>query len=220
MWTSILFIVAGYLCGSISCAYLMGRLFWKIDLRHYGSRKLSASNLYHQAGPLGLVLAGIGDLSKAILPAWLARRWGLELTTTVAVGLATMLGHNWPLYFGLKGGRGIGAALGTLVVIYPVGALWLLGWTVAGRLVPHAAAVPALIGLMTLPFLSAIQAQPGAITLGCAGILAIAVVKRLEANCERPPAGESLWFVLWRRLLLDRDISDFETWAARKPDEA
>jgi len=220
MWANILFVVAGYLCGSVSFAYLLGRVFWKVDLRQYGSRKLSASNLYHQAGAIGLVLAGIGDLGKAALPVWLARRWGFDLAVIVAVGLAAMLGHNWPIFLGLKGGRGIGAALGALSVIYPLGALWILGWTIAGRVVPHAAAVPALLGLTTLPLLSAIQAQPDAITLGCVGILGIAVAKRLEANCEPPPAGEKPWHVFWRRLLLDRDIADFETWAARKPDEA
>lgn len=220
MWASILFIVAGYLCGSISCAHLLGYAVWKVDLHQYGSRKLSASNLYHQAGVVGLVLAGIGDLGKALLPAWLARRWGLDLTTTVAVGLAAVLGHNWPLFFGLKGGRGIGAILGALVIVYPLGALWILGWVIAGRIMPHAAAVPALIGLATLPLLSAIQTQPNATTLGCFGMLAIAVVKRLEANCEPPPDDERLWHVFWRRLLLDRDIADFETWVERRPDAA
>jgi len=217
MLTTVAYVLTSYLLGSISFAYLAGRICRSIDLRRYGSRKLSASNVYHQLGPGGLVAVGILDVSKAVLPSWLARRLGFALPVAVLAGLAAMLGHNWPVFLAFKGGRGISAALGTLLVVFPWGAAWLLGWVVLGRLVPRAAAVPALLGFITLVVLAMILAQPVAVTWGCIAMLGITVLKRLEANRLPLPAGANAWGVLVRRLVLDRDIANFDTWIAHKP---
>ena len=212
-----LLVLIGYLCGSISFAYLAGRLWRAIDLRRYGSRKLSASNVYENIGLPAMVIVGILDVTKAVLPTWLALRLGFGLAVAVLTGLAAMVGHNWSLFLGLKGGRGIGTALGALLVVFPWGVLWVLGWTIAGRLMPRAAAAPALLGFITLPFLATTLAQPTATAWGCVGMLTITVLKRLEGNREPLPEGGSPWPVFWRRLVLDRDIADFDTWAHHTP---
>ena len=207
-------ILLGYLSGSVSFAYLAGRLR-KIDLRQYGGGKLSGSNVYHQVGLGGMVLVGILDIAKAAAPSWLCLKLGYALWVTVLAGLAAMLGHNWSLYLGLQGGRGIGAAVGALLVVFPWGALWVLVSVLAGRLAPHAAAVPALAGFVGLPLFAIGSRQPEATVWGCWGMLALVVLKRLEGN-RRPIAGDT-WRVLLRRLTLDRDIADFETWIGQRP---
>ena len=58
----------------------------------------------------------------------------------MGVGLAVMVGHCWPLFLGFRGGRGVGSAMGMLAVLFPGGAVWTLGWVVASRLLPRAAA--------------------------------------------------------------------------------
>ena len=213
----VLLILLGYLCGSVSFAYLAGRLWRAIDLRRYGSRKLSASNVHTYFGLCGLVLVGILDIAKAVWPTWLSIRLGYELAVTVWVGLAAMAGHNWPLFLGFRGGRGITTALGLLLCIFPWGVLWMLGWVAAGRLMPHAAAGPALLGFMGLPLFALWLHQPLATVWGCLGMLLLTILKRLDGNRQPIPPQESTWRVLWRRLVLDRDIADFETWARYQP---
>jgi len=210
-------ILLGYLCGSISFAYLAGRVARAIDLRRYGSRKLSASNVYGYLGFGGMALVGILDIGKAVLPVRLSMQLGRPLAVSVLVGLAAMAGHNWPVFLGFQGGRGIATALGLLLCIFPPGAPWLLAWVVAGRLVPHAAAVPALLGFAKLPFFAMWLRQPAAVVWGTWGMLLITVVKRLEGNRQPLPPNEPAWRVFLRRLLLDRDIADFETWAHYTP---
>ncbi len=161
-------ILLGYLSGSVSFAYLAGRLR-KIDLRQYGGGKLSGSNVYHQVGLGGMVLVGILDIAKAAAPSWLCLKLGYALWVTV----------------------------------------------LAGRLAPHAAAVPALAGFVGLPLFAIGSRQPEATVWGCWGMLALVVLKRLEGN-RRPIAGDT-WRVLLRRLTLDRDIADFETWIGQRP---
>lgn len=212
------FIVSAYLCGSVSFSYLAGRLRHGIDLRQYGSRKLSGSNVYEQFGVGAMILVGVLDLAKAALPTWLGIQLGFELPVVMAAAVAAMIGHNWSLFLALKGGRGIGTVIGSLLVVFPLGSLWLLIWLALGRLVPRAAAIPALIALITLPILAAVTEYAPAIVNGCLGVLIVTIVKRLEANRELIPEGKTLRSVLWRRLLLDRDISEFDAWMHRTPD--
>ena len=213
-----LLVLAGYLCGSICFAYVAGRLWKGIDLREYGSRKLSGSNVHGQIGVWAMIIVGLADVSKAVLPTWLGIRLGFDLSVAIMAGLAAMIGHNWPLFFGFRGGRGIGTALGTFLVVFPWGVVWILGSVALGRLTPRAAAVAALLGFVSLPFFAAVMGQPAATIWGCSGMLAVIILKRLEGNREPFPAGEKPWSVLWRRLWLDRDISDFDAWIHRTPD--
>ncbi len=212
-----LMILLGYLCGSISFSYLAGRLVRQIDLRQYGGGKLSGSNVYHQIGFLGMVVVGLLDIAKAAGPTWLCLRLGYTLGVAVLTGLAAMAGHSWSVFLGFQGGRGIATALGTLLVIFPRGTMWLLGSILIGRLVPHAAAVPALLGFTSLPLVAAITHQPEATIWGCWGMLVLVVLKRLEGN--RRPITEDKKRVLLRRLLLDRDLVDFDAWIAQRPQE-
>jgi len=184
-----LLILFGYLCGSVSFAYLSGRLWRGIDLREYGSAKLSGSNVYHHVSTPAMVMVGLLDIGKAALPTWIGLWLGLGLPRAILAGLAAVIGHNWSLFLGLKGGRGIAAAMGVLLVIFPWGFPWLLGWLIAGRLIPRAAAVPALLGFVTLPFLAYVAGQAASTVWGCLTMLGIMVIKRLEANRAPLPLG-------------------------------
>ncbi|OGO04641.1 MAG: hypothetical protein A2Y73_00285 [Chloroflexi bacterium RBG_13_56_8] len=212
-----LLILSGYLIGSVSFAYLAGRLLRGIDLRKYGSGKLSGSNVYHHVSRPAIVLVGLLDIGKAVLPTWLGLQWELGLPTAVAAGLAAMIGHNWSLFLGFAGGRGLGSAGGMLLVVFYWGAFWMLAWVILSRLAPKKAAAPALLGVATLPILAYLLDYPLPTVWGCMGILVIAILKRLEANRDPLPAGSKRWSVLLNRLLLDRDIADFDAWMARTP---
>ena len=218
--SALFLILLGYLCGSISFAYLLGRAARAIDLRRYGSRKLSASNVYNYLGFGGMALVGILDIGKTALPVWISMQLQHTLAVPVLVGLAAMIGHNWSLFLGFEGGRGISTALGLFLCLFPQGALWLLAWLAAGRLVPHAAAVPALVGFAKLPFLAMWLNEPAATVWGSWGMLLITIVKRLEGNRQPLPAHESRRRVLLRRLILDRDIADFEAWSRYSPGDS
>ncbi len=212
----ILWVLAGYLMGSIPFAYLAGRLIRGIDIRRYGSHAVTGSNVYENVSRPAIVVVGLLDVGKAALPTWLGLRMGWGLPTALASGLAAVVGHDWPLYLGFHGGRGIGSCLGVLMVVFPWGVLWLLVFLFVGWQLRNAGVT--LVGFLTLPVLAYVTEQPAEVVWACVGMLFLIVVKRLEANREPLPTGPERKQVLLRRLLLDRDIEDWETWAHRRPE--
>ncbi|MCD6302913.1 MAG: glycerol-3-phosphate acyltransferase [Anaerolineae bacterium] len=208
--------ILGYLVGSISFAWVLGWLHG-MDLRRYGSHKLSGSNVYQFHGVGAMVTVGILDVAKAALPAWAALVYGPGKWGAVAAGLGATVGHNWSAYLGLKGGRGVSTGLGMLLVIFWPGALWLLAWLALGRTWPSRAALIGYLGILLLPAFAILLAWSTPAIWASGGFAAVTTAKRLEGNREPLPAGETWGTVLWRRLWLDRDVVDFSRWAERQP---
>lgn len=208
-------IIFGYLLGSISSAYLAGRWLKGIDLRRYGSGTVSGTGVYQHVSKWAVVLVGLFDVGKGAFPTWLGLRLGLGLPVALAAGLAAVVGHNWPLYLGFKGGRGLGTFGGMLLVVFPWGVLWSAVPLGLGRLFKYTG-VGGLVGVAALPCLSWITEQPQAVAWACLGMLLITVVKRLEANrLPLPPSGAERRQVLMRRLFFDRDVGSREVWTER-----
>ena len=217
---SALLILGGYLLGSIPTAYLAARATRHIDLRRYGSGTVSGSMVYEHVSHGMIVPVGLIDIAKAAIPTWLALEMGMGETISSLVGLAAVAGHNWPIYLGFTGGRGISPFLGMLIILLPWGFPWMLVFLAIGFLLGDSAPWT-LFSLISMPFLIAWLKAPPILYLTVAGMLILTLIKRLEANLRPlPPPGPDRWRVIIRRLLLDRDILDHKEWIHRKPNQS
>lgn len=99
--------VAAYLLGSINSSIIVGRLFGLEDIRKHGSGNAGATNTLRTLGKKAAALTVLGDALKGILAILLARIVGGADVCMYAAGLCVVLGHNFPIYFGFKGGKGI-----------------------------------------------------------------------------------------------------------------
>ena len=216
IWQLILYLVGAYLIGSIPTAYLAGRLLKGIDIREYGSGNVGGSNAGNTLGRPLMFIVGFIDIIKVALPTWLALvPLDLGYGPAVAAGLSATIGNNWSILLGFTGGRGLSAFLGMLVIVFPVGAGFLMLAIIIGFFFRTTAG--STVGLLGLPFLSMALDMPDAVTWGCVGMILITALKRLEANRSPLPPGPERWGVIWRRLWLDRDIADHQKWLARRP---
>ncbi|MBP7692984.1 MAG: glycerol-3-phosphate acyltransferase [Anaerolineales bacterium] len=124
--------VIGYLLGSIPFGYIFVRLFTGQDVRAVGSGRTGSTNVMRAGGGKVALLTGVCDALKAAGAVWLAQ-WLVPQTpwAEVGAGLAAILGHNYSLFLGFKGGAGgaptVGATagiwFGSLGLVVPVGAL-------------------------------------------------------------------------------------------------
>ena len=196
---SALLILVGYLLGSIPAAYVAGRWLKGIDLRRYGSGTVSGSMVWEHVARWAVVPAGLFDVFKAAFPVWLALQWELSLWVAAAAGLATAIGHNWPLYLRFTGGRGLSCFLGVWLLLFPWGAPWMLAFLAAGYLLGDSAPW-ALASLVTLPLLSYLTDGPAVVLPAAGAMLLLTLAKRAEANRRPlPPPGPERARVLLRR---------------------
>lgn len=205
-----------YLLGSIPFAYLAGRLTKGMDLRRYGSGTVSGSMVYEHVHRWLVIPVGILDVTKAALPAYLGLYLGYGQAGAAAAGLAAMIGHNWPVWLGFTGGRGISTILGLLLVLFPWGDIWLLGFLAIGYALKDSAPW-ALASMVSMPLLVLYVGGSPAMYWVIPAVLALMLIKRLEANRRSLPEDPAQRRqVLWLRLIYDRDIADHEAWIRRR----
>jgi len=116
----------GYLAGSISFAILISRWVKGIDIRTVGNKNPGTANVGREVGIGWAALVLLGDLAKGVVPLVLARLLfftGDHYTDYFALfltGMSVITGHCWPIYFGLRGGRGLATSIGIYMFFIPV----------------------------------------------------------------------------------------------------
>ncbi len=112
----LLSVVLGYLIGAIPFGIILTKMVLGIDIRTVGSGATGATNVTRALGIGYGFINAVLDVSKGIVPVFIARSFGLPLAWQAASALAAVIGHNWPIYAGFRGGKGIATSFGSLVV--------------------------------------------------------------------------------------------------------
>ncbi|MBG9784490.1 glycerol-3-phosphate 1-O-acyltransferase PlsY [Shouchella lehensis] len=113
--TTIFFVLFSYLLGSVSFSYLIAKKIKKIDIRKEGSGNAGATNTLRVLGVGPAITVLLLDVVKGVLPVLLAMLFTDAAFVHVLTGFAAILGHNWPIYFGFRGGKGVATSMGVLV---------------------------------------------------------------------------------------------------------
>lgn len=188
----VLGLLGAYLVGSIPFGIIVGKGIFGVDPRTVGSGNIGAANSLRALGRGGALLVLAGDILKGVLPTLLASHllpnghWGIA-----AAGLATILGHNWSVFLGFRGGKGVATGLGVLVVLsWPATAVFAVVWlaTVAatryaslGSILANAAIPVSLVVMRAPPWYTAY------------GVVALVLVLwRHAGNLRRLLAGTEL----------------------------
>lgn len=179
--------ITGYLLGSLNSSLLVGRLYGK-DVREHGSGNAGMTNTLRVLGRTAALMTAAGDILKGVL-ACLA---GLALTGdagAVIAGAAAVAGHNWPLYFKFRGGKG---ALTSISVVYFLD--WKTGLIITGVflavvLLTRYVSLGSMTGAAMLPVLALLFGK-SALFLGFSILIAVLVIARHRSNIERLLKGQ------------------------------
>jgi len=208
-----------YLIGAIPISYLLGKFWAKIDIRVHGSRNVGASNLAVHGGKNIGIIAGLMDclIKGTFTILFLDVILDMNSYFLLIASMSVVAGHNWSIFIGFEGGRGIATAFGLLMGFQ----MWeeilvltvLLG--IIGRLILYKdSGVWCFISFGSLPLLCfAFQEQTHIIVFSVLlGVMLI--LKRLMSNGNNIRKG-SLKSTLLCRLVFDRDIPSKTSWLDR-----
>ena len=117
---NILTLILSYLIGSISFALVIGKIFYKKDIRDYGSGNLGATNAYRVLGIKAGVIVAIADILKGTFACLLPLILGSTVNPIVC-GLLAILGHIFSVFASFKGGKAVATATGVFLFLTPLG---------------------------------------------------------------------------------------------------
>jgi glycerol-3-phosphate acyltransferase PlsY len=118
----VVYIVAAYLVGSIPIGLILSKLKGK-DPRKIGSGNIGATNVMRAVGKTIGIITLLGDITKGFVPTILAVYYEEPKIVITAIGIASFLGHLYPVFLKFKGGKGVATALGVYLAVSPLAIL-------------------------------------------------------------------------------------------------
>ncbi|HEY81764.1 MAG TPA: glycerol-3-phosphate acyltransferase [Dehalococcoidia bacterium] len=146
-----LIILLGYFLGSIPTAYLAGYILKGIDIREVGDRNVGAANAFRELSPRAGVAVGLADAGKGILAVLIAQAANLPQIALLFTGAAAVIGHNWPIFIGFRGGRGVSTTIGVLLVVVTQPMLLLAGPAILALLIKKRVTFACAVLFVPLP---------------------------------------------------------------------
>jgi glycerol-3-phosphate acyltransferase PlsY len=120
MIEAILILIVSYLLGSIPFGYLITKVSTKKNLLEIGWKKNSGSNVYKNVGRWQGVTTFVLDVAKGYLAVYIPLTLGLSIEMQVACAILAVIGHNWSIFLGFSGGRGLATLIGALLIFNPI----------------------------------------------------------------------------------------------------
>lgn len=215
----ILLLAGAYILGAVPAAQVAAKLYKGIDLKKFGTGNVGVSNLARAASTWVAIPVIIFDFGKGMASVYLAKQLGMGSYQQVAVGLTSIVGHNWPVFLSFSGGRGVITSLGVGFVLEPLLAAIAAATALAFALFRETA-LGVLVATAALPVISLFLSSPLtvdakiAVTLGFLVIFLLIVLRRLTAPLSPITATTKIKRreLLLNRFLFDRDIRSRDAW--------
>jgi len=174
-----LVVLLGYLIGSIPTGYLAGRLLRGKDIRQMGDGNMGAQNVFRQLGARVGIAVGLFDGAKGALIILIARAVHVPDVSMYLAGAAAVIGHNWPVFLGFRGGRGEATTLGILLALMPLPTAIMLvpGLTVVA--VTRNVTLGSVVGFVPLPLVALWLHTPGPYIIYALGLLVLVALTHL-----------------------------------------
>ncbi len=197
-------VAAGYLIGGIPWALVIGKTFYKVDVRTAGSGNLGATNVYRTLGVWAGTATFALDTLKGVVAVLLAMvivpasmygdvpslAWNLTVWAEIAAALAVILGHAYSPYIGFSGGKGVATAPGAVLVLTPIAVIllvpvWLAVVWASGMVSAGSVTIAALYPVVVFLFY---RDHPALVLFAVAGVAL--VIWRHRSNLRRIARGE------------------------------
>ena len=175
----------GYLLGSISTGVIVSRMFGHKDIRSEGSGNSGTTNMLRVMGKKYALLTFAGDLLKGIVAVLIGKAWLGTQAGEIVGAFGAILGHNFPLYFGFKGGKGIATSFGCLLIVFPVQTLCAFGVFLLIVALTRYVSAGSLGAAVTLPFFIMLTTPCNPVIWGSVIAICLLAIWRHAPNIKR-----------------------------------
>ena len=182
-------VLLAYLVGSVPSGLIIGKGIFGTDVRQFGSKNIGATNTYRVLGLKAALPVFICDALKGAFGVWILSSYGPMYM--ILGGILAMVGHNWSIFLGFKGGRGVATGLGVLIALSPVVAL--ICFAIWGLIVypTKLVSLGSIVAAAAVPFLMFFMGQSWWF-VGFGALAALFVILRHRENIVRLLAGKEL----------------------------
>jgi glycerol-3-phosphate acyltransferase PlsY len=208
IFKAVIAIAIGYLLGSIPSAYIIGHLIKRIDIRQMGGGNVGALNVAREIGLLPGLAVLFADVAKGAIPVLIARWLSLPLIWIFVAGFVAVIGHNWPVFLGFKGGKGAATTIGVLFALIPGEFAISLAIILTVLVITSNVRLAVVIGLSTLPLIIWQLDGSGMIIAYSLALFLFLIVRSLPGTREALANASDK-----KNLIFDRD---YHFWQARK----
>jgi len=184
-----LLVGVGYLLGSLSFAVIVVRLKTGKDIRTEGSGNAGATNVLRGYGKGLAALVAAADVGKGAAAVLLVRLVTADPRYAAAAGVAAVVGHVFPIFYGFRGGKGVATAVGVFLALAPLAMLVGLAIFFLVVIITRYVSLGSCVTAVLLPPLAGLFHAPRAV-LAAAAIVAVLIVLKHRENLERLARGE------------------------------
>lgn len=158
MISYIILIIIAYLLGNISTSTIVAKRMYNVDIRTQGSGNPGSTNVLRTLGKKAGAITFAGDLLKGLVAVLIARMISRftsvdETTAAYLAVVAVVAGHNWPVFLGFKGGKGVATSLGAMIGMNPVIALTCFGIFLVIVFITKYVSLGSVVGIASSPLL-------------------------------------------------------------------
>ena len=197
-------LVLGYLIGSFPSAYVVARLRKGIDIRQVGSRNMGAMNVFYSVGfGYGILVLAL-DIGKGAAAVAIARFMGTPDVVQLLAGLASVVGHNFPVFLNFKGGRGGATCIGILIYVMPWGIPIYLGAFLLSLAITKYPTLSYSLAFFCFPFIAWLIYHRWDYILFSIVIVLLPAIRYIPRVREMRAKGGSWKHVFYRKGLKDR----------------
>lgn len=181
-------LLGAYLLGSISFGYLAGKYIKGVDIRNFGSGSTGTTNIMRTLGTGPAIFVLALDIMKGLAAVALARALTGEGLYTMLAGVAVIAGHNWPVFFRFRGGRGIATSIGVIWGLAPLVILVAVIIGVSLIALTRYVSLGSIAGTVAVPVLMLIFRLPASYVVFGAAVMVLALWRHRQ-NIGRLLAG-------------------------------
>lgn len=147
----VLLLFVSFILGSIPFGIIVAKAKG-VDLKKVGSRNIGATNVLRSLGKWPALLTLLGDVLKGTAAVAIGKYFGVGIVYEGIIGFAAILGHNFSIFLGFRGGKGVATSMGVLGIYSPKTALFtLVIWLVVVMFTKYSS-LGALVSFGLLPF--------------------------------------------------------------------